>query len=132
VIDLESKIDSVQVGDVFTYSWGYDQTNIDFYAVVGVSASGKTLKVQKCEGFVLSDNGFNKIVSPDPSRPWTREFRDEDGEKVIEVAPVLTKRLQRFKETDKSLKDNAYIRMSCGYARWSTAPRRESGDLAQR
>lgn len=25
---------TVKVGDIFTYSWGYDQTNVDFYQVV--------------------------------------------------------------------------------------------------
>ena len=31
----------VKVGDVFTSSWGYDQTNVDFYKVV--SLRGKTM-----------------------------------------------------------------------------------------
>lgn len=28
------EIDSIQVGDIFSNSWGYDQTNVDFYQVI--------------------------------------------------------------------------------------------------
>ena len=37
----------VKVGDFFYSSWGYDQTNVDFYKVVGFTASGKSVRVQK-------------------------------------------------------------------------------------
>jgi hypothetical protein len=33
---------TVQVGTVFYSSWGYDQTNVDYYVVSALSASGKT------------------------------------------------------------------------------------------
>lgn len=36
---------NIKVGDIFTYSWGYDQTNIDFYQVVSTSA--KTIAIRK-------------------------------------------------------------------------------------
>jgi len=35
----------VTVGEFFVCSWGYDQTNIDFYKVVGVTA--KQIKIQQ-------------------------------------------------------------------------------------
>lgn len=35
----------VKVGDFFYSSWGYDQTNVDFYKVVGVTKKG--VKVQQ-------------------------------------------------------------------------------------
>lgn len=34
-------------GDIFHWSWGYDQTNADFFEVVHVSPSGKTVKVRE-------------------------------------------------------------------------------------
>jgi hypothetical protein len=34
-----------KINDIFYNSWGYDQTNIDFYQVVGVTA--KTIKVKE-------------------------------------------------------------------------------------
>jgi|WetSurMetagenome_2_1015567.scaffolds.fasta_scaffold23794_8 hypothetical protein len=30
----QEQIDSVKVGDIFVYSWGYDQTNVDFYEII--------------------------------------------------------------------------------------------------
>ena len=35
----------ITVGDIFYSSWGYEQTNIDFYQVVGVT--DKTVKLRK-------------------------------------------------------------------------------------
>ena len=34
-----------QVGDVLVSSWGYDQTNIDFWRVVGLTPSGKSARI---------------------------------------------------------------------------------------
>jgi len=34
-----------EVGDVLVSSWGYDQTNIDFWRVVGLTASGKSVRI---------------------------------------------------------------------------------------
>jgi hypothetical protein len=31
-----------QVGDIFTCTWGYDQTNVDWYAIYRLSPTGKT------------------------------------------------------------------------------------------
>ena len=38
---------SFKVGDILYSSWGYDQTNIDFYQVTEVSKTGKTIKIRK-------------------------------------------------------------------------------------
>ena len=40
-----------QVGDVLYCSWGWEQTNIDFYQVV--SATAKTIKVKKLKAVTL-------------------------------------------------------------------------------
>mgnify|MGYP003648255435 CR=1 FL=1 len=37
---------AIQVGDLFRNSWGYDQTNVDFYEVVGLTPSGKSVRVR--------------------------------------------------------------------------------------
>ena len=47
----------VKVGDIFYNSWGYDQTNIDWYQVVQVSPSGKTCKIRPIAGKV-KETGF--------------------------------------------------------------------------
>lgn len=38
---------AVKKGDIFVCSWGYDQTNIDFYEVVAVSKTGKSVKIDR-------------------------------------------------------------------------------------
>lgn len=38
---------SLNVGDILYTSWGYDQTNVEFYQVVDVTASGKSIKVRE-------------------------------------------------------------------------------------
>lgn len=38
------KLASVKVGDIFYSSWGYDQTNVDFYQVVAINKSMATLR----------------------------------------------------------------------------------------
>ena len=59
----------VQAGDIFEASWGYDQTNIDYYLVQSVTASGKSVRLVKI-GQTLTDQGgrFGDHVIPDPSR----------------------------------------------------------------
>lgn len=37
-------VEGVEVGQVFVASWGYEQTNIDFYQVVGVTAKSVKLR----------------------------------------------------------------------------------------
>lgn len=41
----ENKDDFVKVGDLFYSSWGYDQTNVEFFKIVEISKTGKTCKV---------------------------------------------------------------------------------------
>lgn len=36
VIKLDAPKPSVKVGDIFVCSWGYDQTNVDYYKVIAV------------------------------------------------------------------------------------------------
>ena len=43
------KIESVKVGDIFNFSWGYEQTNQDFYQVIEKSGSMLTLHEIKAE-----------------------------------------------------------------------------------
>lgn len=48
----------LQVGDILYYSWGYDQTNIDFFQVVSVSKSGKTCTIQEMSSEHVEDKGW--------------------------------------------------------------------------
>lgn len=40
----QAAMDAVQVGDVFYSSWGYDQTNVDWYEVVGRTKASVRLR----------------------------------------------------------------------------------------
>jgi hypothetical protein len=55
----------LKVGDILYSSWGYDQTNIDFYQVVEVG--DKTVKIRKVQQKVVSEGrGSESVVaSPD-------------------------------------------------------------------
>ncbi len=45
ITEEEHKTERVKLGDLFKSSWGYDQTNVEFFKVVEISPSGKTCKV---------------------------------------------------------------------------------------
>jgi len=65
----------VQVGDVFVRSWRYDQTNVDFYVVTSVTASGKSCTVRGC-GKAQGDG--RDMVKADPNAQSSKErTRDE-------------------------------------------------------
>ena len=57
----------IQVGDFFSAGWGYDQTNIDFHQVVGISKSGKSVRLAQCETViheVMENGGTHDRVFP--------------------------------------------------------------------
>jgi len=68
----------VKVGDIFYNSWGYDQTNIDWYQVVALTGSGKSVKIRPIEG-KIKETGFMS----GESTPVKGKFK----------GPAVTKRL---------------------------------------
>lgn len=89
----------VSVGDFFVASWGYDQTNVDFYKVVGLTPKG--VKVQKWTSACVRDNGPQVYVVPGPEPRKGGWVRHEDGYEVYDhdaTAPVQTKRLNSYGE----------------------------------
>ena len=57
------------LGKIFYSSWGYEQTNIDFYKVIEVSPSGKTITLQPIGSKVQEVEGFcSEYVVPDESK----------------------------------------------------------------
>lgn len=90
---------AVEVGSVFVASWGYDQTNVDAYVVVGVTSSGKSARVMPCGLYVDSVGQGSIKVTPDPTdiRPWreTRKWSDRRGGYVdIDPNAPKVKRIQ--------------------------------------
>jgi len=87
----------VQVGDLFYDSWGYDQTQVDFYEVVGFTPSGKSLRVQPVAQEIVSGEGT----------PTTRVA----AVKGSNYGEVVTKRLvtfESFGETRHAFRVNSY------------------------
>jgi hypothetical protein len=87
---------AVKPGAFFVRSWGYDQTNVTFYKVIAVTASGKSVRVQK-----WSSKRVERGVVPG-DKPGTGDFlrdatgqviRDEHGLPRYQDAPTRTRRL---------------------------------------
>ena len=59
-------VSDCDVGDIYVDSWGYDQTNVDFYKVIErKKASATIVKIGKT---CVYDNGPTTKVVPDPDR----------------------------------------------------------------
>lgn len=87
-------VEGVKVGDFFSSSWGYDQTNIDFYKVVEVSKSGATVKVQEWSQTTSpAGQGSDRVAPGAGPRTYPRWVDGHrDGETT---AAVMTKRVNR-------------------------------------
>lgn len=68
-----TKDHDIKVGDIFYTSWGYDQTNIDFYEVVAVRGSRIDLRELK-QTTVDHDGNYDSVV------PATGDNRFKDDE----------------------------------------------------
>jgi hypothetical protein len=83
----------VEVGDIFAASWGYDQTNVDFYEVVGITASGKSVKVLPIgkEVTYVGEGGSTR-VTPRPGSfdldavPATKRVRFYRDDAIIRIS----------------------------------------------
>ena len=69
----------VEVGDVFSASWGYDQTNVDFYEVVGITPSGKSVRLRAIGSHVANSREYPNpgayITTGRSSKPLTRRIK---------------------------------------------------------
>jgi len=93
-----------QVGDFLVSSWGYDQTNIDFYKVVGVTA--KSVKLQQWRSNSSSIDGdftHNAVIPGDGPRTeidWSgvdhnADYWTQQEQKVEKPKQVLLKRFHQ-------------------------------------
>lgn len=117
----------VKVGDYFVSSWGYDQTNIDFYEVVGLTPSGKSVKVVKVDNtFLDSDSSpYQDKVMPG-SRSKRPVWNEDYTEQTLQDSPVLTKRLNSYGEGENKrfyFTVNSYSSASL----WSGEPQYQTG-----
>lgn len=54
----------IKVNDIFYCSWGYDQTNYDYIAIIGISSSGKTVTAQRTTCKNIGVNGTSNVQKP--------------------------------------------------------------------
>lgn len=93
----------VKVGDIFVASWGYDQTNIDFWQVTKTTA--KSVWVQQVESHTVGETRTSNVVMPmkDAFKTEWVHPTDEDGHYLLDehggfvtehqVRPPVLKRL---------------------------------------
>ena len=62
------------VGDLLVSSWGYEQTNINFWRVVGLTASGKSVRIMPVLQRVVDYSKGGERVVPDEGDV----FREQD------------------------------------------------------
>lgn len=59
----------IEVGDIFEHSWGYDQTNVDFYKVIELTKTGKSAKLVRIGQKITKQTGdMSELVEPDPDK----------------------------------------------------------------
>lgn len=68
-----------KVGDILYSSWGYDQTNIDWYQVVSVSPSGKSANVRKISGRTVEHTDDRGHTTHDTVVPAPGAFEEQWG-----------------------------------------------------
>jgi hypothetical protein len=105
---------TVDVGDIFYSSWGYDQTNVDFYEVTGKT---KTMVVIRMVEKKIVGNPDGPSVKVVPSKPLRYDTdRSRSGP---------------FKKKVKEYRGEAYVSLSSyasAYA-WNGKPQSQTGAL---
>jgi len=98
---LEHENDFVKVGDLFASSWGYDQTNVEFYKVVGLTKSGKSARVRQIGMISKANEGGSDMsdsVRPDPTHEIKVKVFNEElhyYEDTKDNLPDLTIRIDK-------------------------------------
>lgn len=71
---IEEKAKAIKVGDIYYTSWGYEQTNVEFYKVVEIKGKKATL-IEVAEKIAETDGACDYVV-PVPEaeigKPFTR------------------------------------------------------------
>jgi hypothetical protein len=75
------QVDDVKIGDIFHFSWGYDQTNVDFYQVIDKRGYMLTLREIDTQSTGVIGNGMadycvavKDSFVPD-SKPFTKRMQ---------------------------------------------------------
>jgi hypothetical protein len=84
-----------KVGDILYSSWGYDQTNIEFFKVVKVSEF--SVWIQEVGSKIVEITGWahEKVVPSDSSDYQVRDW-DNPGEYITKTHPIQRKKIQTY------------------------------------
>ena len=106
---VASNASKVSVGTIFCHSWGWEQTNVDYYEVVKVSASGAQVEVKPiaCAEVPGSQGQMSAKVKPVPGAFVTKTYRMQDAHGNYKTS--LRKRVQY---TDRG---DAYLSFEYGW-----------------
>ena len=112
----QNKMTELKVGDVLTSSWGYDQTNVDFYQVIKTTKTMVTL--QQIEGTVVSSSDHRNKVMPVLNKPLA--YWNNEPEKPVR------------RKINSCRDGEIYVKISsCQYARlWNGQPKYETNSLS--
>lgn len=95
-----------KVGDILHHSWGYDQTNCDFYQVVEVKKASVVLR-KIGAGTVPGTEGFmSEQLMPvkDAFIPHGSQALTKHGKAITPENPTITKRVSFYVKEDGSLR----------------------------
>jgi hypothetical protein len=82
-------MEDIEIGDIFYSSWGYDQTNIDFYKVIKKTA--KMIEIREIgQVYMESNSSMSEYVVADPENElfkydWVSPDKIEKGWEKVEV-----------------------------------------------
>ena len=113
----------LEPGDILHHSWGYDQTNCDFYEVVAVK--GLMVDLRKISHHEVSGGGaaMSSMVMPDKGQYVDNSLNALNDGRVGPDEPIR-KRVQAYLNGDKL---EYYIRAKYGCCRlWDGNPCYES------
>lgn len=73
---------SLEKGQYFRHSWGYDQTNIDFLIIVEVSPTGKSVLCRMADSVNVGTSGTSYAITPGCAQGNTFRMKVADGHLV--------------------------------------------------
>jgi hypothetical protein len=93
---VKERVEKIEVGTIFVSSWGYDQTNIDFYKVVKMT--DKTVWLQEVEKEYVKQTGWAHyaVKATDIVKKYNKFIYNNEGIKVGETeieAPIIRKKI---------------------------------------
>lgn len=113
-----------KVGDILISSWGYDQTNIEFFKVVKVSDF--SVWIQQLNNKIVEVTGWahEKVVASDSSEYQVRNW-DVPGEYITKTYPIHRHKVKQFSWNDEN---SYYVSLnSFSFAKkWDGKPREAS------